>query len=222
MKLKEIVKNKTVVWSVVALFVGMMFGGNSTCTDSNHTESVAKVSELQTEVENKSKEIETLNAKIESAKPWFDMKAEEQKAIEEENARLKAEEEAKKKAEEEEAKRLAEEEAKKGYDTGITYNQIARTPDEYKGKKIKFKALTQCNLSRNLKEMRQLHRDPGEGGPGRGRAARRCGLCETQPGGGRGGSKAPRGHRESRGPGWAGPERPLHGLWLGILQQDHG
>lgn len=139
MKLKKIVKNKTVIWSVVALFVGMMFGGNSTCTDSNHTESVAKVSELQTEVENKSKEIETLNAKIESAKPWFDMKAEEQKAIEEENARLKAEEEAKKKAEEEEAKRLAEEEAKKGYDTGITYNQIARTPDDYKGKKIKFK-----------------------------------------------------------------------------------
>ena len=139
MKLKEIVKNKTVIWSVVALFVGMMFGGNSTCTDSNHTESVAKVSELQTEVENKSKEIETLNAKIESAKPWFDMKAEEQKAIEEENARLKAEEEARKKAEEEEAKRLAEEEAKKGYDTGITYNQIARTPDDYKGKKIKFK-----------------------------------------------------------------------------------
>ena len=124
---------------MVALFVGMMFGGNSTCTDSNHTESVAKVSELQTEVENKSKEIETLNAKIESAKPWFDMKAEEQKAIEEENARLKAEEEAKKKAEEEEAKRLEEEEAKKGYDTGITYNQIARTPDDYKGKKIKFK-----------------------------------------------------------------------------------
>lgn len=139
MKLKEIVKNKTVIWSVVALFVGMMFGGNSTCTDSNHTESVAKVSELQTEVENKSKEIETLNAKIESAKPWFDMKAEEQKAIEEENARLKAEEEARKKAEEEEAKRLAEEEEKKGYDTGITYNQIARTPDDYKGKKIKFK-----------------------------------------------------------------------------------
>ena len=139
MKLKEIVKNKTVIWSVVALFVGMMFGGNSTCTDSNHTESVAKVSELQTEVKEKDKEIETLNAKIESAKPWFDMKAEEQKAIEEENARLKAEEEAKKKAEEEEAKRLAEEEEKKGYDTGITYNQIARTPDDYKGKKIKFK-----------------------------------------------------------------------------------
>ena len=139
MKLKEIVKNKTVIWSVVALFVGMMFGGNSTCTDSNHTESVAKVSELQTEVKEKDKEIETLNAKIESAKPWFDMKAEEQKAIEEENARLKAEEEARKKAEEEEAKRLAEEEEKKGYDTGITYNQIARTPDDYKGKKIKFK-----------------------------------------------------------------------------------
>lgn len=140
MKFKELVKNKTVVWSVVALFVGVMIGNDSTtCTNTEHNESVTKVAELQTEVKDKDKEIETLNAKIESAEPWFQMKADEQKAIEEENARLKAEEEAKKKAEEEEAKRLAEEEAKKGYDTGITYNQIARTPDDYKGKKIKFK-----------------------------------------------------------------------------------
>lgn len=139
MKFKKVIKNKTVICSVVALLVGAMFGGDSSCTDSEHIESVAKVVELQTEVKDKDKEIETLNAKIESAEPWFQMKADEQKAIEEENARLKAEEEAKKKAEEEEAKRLAEEEAKKGYDTGITYNQIARTPDDYKGKKVKFK-----------------------------------------------------------------------------------
>lgn len=31
----------------------------------------------------------------------------------------------------------AAEEAK-GYETGITYNQLARTPDDYKGKKVKF------------------------------------------------------------------------------------
>ncbi|WP_272875231.1 hypothetical protein [Bhargavaea massiliensis] len=37
-----------------------------------------------------------------------------------------------------EAKRKAEEEAKKGYDTGITYDQLARTPDDYIGKKVKF------------------------------------------------------------------------------------
>ena len=31
-----------------------------------------------------------------------------------------------------------EEEEKKGYNTGITYNQLARTPDDYIAKKIKF------------------------------------------------------------------------------------
>ena len=42
------------------------------------------------------------------------------------------------KAAEEEARKKAEEE-KKGYNTGITYNQLARTPDDYKGQKVKFK-----------------------------------------------------------------------------------
>lgn len=38
----------------------------------------------------------------------------------------------------EEAAAKAAEEAR-GYETGITYNQLARTPDEYEGKKVKFK-----------------------------------------------------------------------------------
>ena len=42
------------------------------------------------------------------------------------------------KAAEEEARKKAEEE-KKGYNTGITYNQLARTPDDYEGQKVKFK-----------------------------------------------------------------------------------
>ena len=59
--------------------------------------------------------------------------------------KLKAEEEAEKarKAEEErqaaeQAAREAEEKAKQGYDTGITYDQLARTPDDYEGEKVKF------------------------------------------------------------------------------------
>lgn len=141
MKFKEMVKNKIVVCSVVALVIGAFLGNWSAplCSDSEHEGVIAKIETLETEVKDKDKEIEELNAKIDSAKPWFEMKAEEQKAIEEENARIKAEEEAKKKAEEEEAKRLAEEEEKKGYDTGITYSQLARTPEDYKGKKVKFK-----------------------------------------------------------------------------------
>lgn len=141
MKFKEMMKNKKVVSSIVLLIIGAFIGSASAplCSDNNHEGVATKIERLESEIKEKDTEIETLNTKIDSAKPWFEMKAEEQKAIEEENARLKAEEEAKKKAEEEEARRLAEEEEKKGYDTGITYNQLARTPDDYKGKKVKFK-----------------------------------------------------------------------------------
>ncbi len=50
----------------------------------------------------------------------------------------KAEEEAAKKAEEEAAKQAEEEELARGYETGITYDQLARTPDDYVGEKVKF------------------------------------------------------------------------------------
>ncbi|PLS28549.1 TcdC [Bifidobacterium anseris] len=58
-------------------------------------------------------------------------KIDEAKAAEE----RKKQEAEKKKQEEEQRKR--EEEAK-GYDTGITYDQLARTPDDFLGKKVKF------------------------------------------------------------------------------------
>lgn len=44
---------------------------------------------------------------------------------------------AKQKQEQEEAQRKAEEEAR-GYETGITYEQLARTPDDFIGQKVKF------------------------------------------------------------------------------------
>ena len=45
-------------------------------------------------------------------------------------------EQAKQKIEEEKAAKAAEE--AKGYETGITYDQLARTPDDYEGSKVKF------------------------------------------------------------------------------------
>ena len=56
------------------------------------------------------------------------------KSVKEQKA---AEEEAKQKAEEEAAAAKAAEEAQ-GYETGITYEQLARTPDDYEYKKVKF------------------------------------------------------------------------------------
>ena len=77
------------------------------------------------------KENRGLQQKIDEAKPWFDMEEEKQ-------AQIEKEEEAKKLAEEEKAKKLAEEEEKKGYDTGISYKDLARNPADYVGEKIKF------------------------------------------------------------------------------------
>lgn len=85
----------------------------------------------------------TLQSKIDEAAPWFEMKEEERKAEEEKLAKEKAEKEAaeKKAQEEAEAKEQAkkEKEEKQGYETGITYSQLARTPDDYMFKKVKFK-----------------------------------------------------------------------------------
>ena len=54
-----------------------------------------------------------------------------------ESQSIEASKEAASRAAAEESSRKAEEE-KHAYDTGITYDQLARTPDQYKGKKVKF------------------------------------------------------------------------------------
>lgn len=51
--------------------------------------------------------------------------------------KIKEAEEAEKKKQEEEERKRKEEEAR-GYETGITYDQLARTPDDYIGDKVKF------------------------------------------------------------------------------------
>ncbi len=77
------------------------------------------------EYKEKMQEFEKLNAdEIEARK----IAAAKVLAEEEERIRKEKEAEAKKK----------EEEEKKGYNTGITYKQLARTPDDFIGKKIKF------------------------------------------------------------------------------------
>lgn len=109
-----------------------------------------KLEQKEAIIEDNVSEIAELNEKVELAAPWFELEEkEQQRKLEEENAKeeaeriaaeKKAKEEADKKAaEEEEARKRAEAEEKKGYDTGITYDQIARNPDNYEGDKIKFR-----------------------------------------------------------------------------------
>lgn len=104
---------------------------------------VSENSKLETENTQLESKNKTLQDKVDQATPWFEMKEEEQKQLEEKLAKEKAEKEAaeKKAKEEAEAKEKAEAEAKEkqGYETGITYDQLARTLDKYKGQKCKFR-----------------------------------------------------------------------------------
>lgn len=113
-------KGKVTIGVTAGFLSGVMISGSSTedmeavQTVTQLTEKVDKLEKSNIELEKTKKE---LDAKIEEAAPWFEMEA------------AKREEEVKKK----------EAEEKKGYDTGISYDNLARTPDKYKGKKVKFK-----------------------------------------------------------------------------------
>lgn len=127
----------------------------------NYEENKVEVSTLNAELESKNSQLSEANEKVKNAEPWFKMSEEEQRKIEEENARIEAErkakEEAERKAKEEEEARKqkeAEEEAarkqkeeeeaarkeeQQGYNTGITYDQLARDEQNYWFKKVTFK-----------------------------------------------------------------------------------
>lgn len=105
-----------------------------------------KVRDLEKEKQKLDKELKDLKKEVEPYLELSKAEAEAKKAqMAEEKAQKKAEEEAKKaeeKAKKEEEKRQEEERKKeeeaKGYETGITYDQLARTPDDHMLKKVKF------------------------------------------------------------------------------------
>jgi len=122
--------------------------------ESINKEAIGKINEKEVK-------IKELEAKVKEAEPFFLLKDEERKEkvaelkkkeaeakakkdAEAAAAKAKADAEAKAKADAEakaEAKAIAEaEEAERiGYDTGITYDQLARTPDDHFAEKVKFR-----------------------------------------------------------------------------------
>lgn len=112
------------------------------------------VADMHKEIVEKDRQIEELNAKIreyeEFMKPYRELseaearkKTEEAKLqakkAEEEQAKKEKEEKRKEQAAAEAQRKAREQQEKQGYDSGITYSQLERTPDEYEDKKIKFK-----------------------------------------------------------------------------------
>lgn len=132
-KFKKIFRKEIIIPFVIGLLIGaFLFSSGDT------SEYEDQIAQQQTQIAEKEKKIKELQGKVDKAAPWFEMTAAEQ---EKKEAELKAAKEAKEK---EEAEKLVaeqkkkEEEEKKGYDTGITYSQLARTPDDYLAKKVKF------------------------------------------------------------------------------------
>lgn len=118
----------------------------SGCTDTTTMNQLqAQVQQLQSQnagLQSQNAELQSQNAdlqaKVQQAQPWFEMTEQQQK---EKEAELQKEKDAEAKAEaDKEAadKQAKEAEEKKGYDTGITYDQLARNPDNYVGQKVKF------------------------------------------------------------------------------------
>lgn len=131
---------KAITYIVVFFIGGIIATPSETPTMSNEEiESVlAENTSYESELSEANTKIDQLSSKVDSAKPWFEMEENEQKEVEKANEEKKIAEEKAKKKEAEEKKKASEEKEKKGYDTGITYKQLARTPDDYEGEKIKF------------------------------------------------------------------------------------
>ncbi|MGG4167013.1 toxin regulator [Rossellomorea vietnamensis] len=153
-KFKKFVKLrwKYILVAFIALMIGSSMGPSQGAVDVLNEEIVDLTSQLDSSkvsAKNLESQNKELSAKVKEAEPFFALSEAERKQKE---AELKAKEEAekaKKEAEEKaaaeaqaqkeaEEKRLAEEKEKKGYDTGITYDQLARTPDDFIGEKVKF------------------------------------------------------------------------------------
>ncbi|MFB5195280.1 toxin regulator [Neobacillus sp. KR4-4] len=144
---------KYVLTAIIALVIGASGGPSQDALDKANS----KIDTLKKQLSAKTKTVANLKAdnkdlqvKVEEAAPFFKLKEEdrkkkeaEAKAVEEkrlaEEKRKEevARKEAKKKAAEEKKKQEAKE--KQGYNTGITYNQLARTPDKYVDEKVKFR-----------------------------------------------------------------------------------
>lgn len=149
--------------ALIALIIGGSVGPSQSEVDAS-TDNNEKLSDqiikLESTNEESSLKIKELEAKVKEAEPFFLLKEEERKEKEAELEKKEEEAKAKKEAAEAAEKAKAEAEAKAkadaeaeaaakekaeaeekeriGYDTGITYDQLARTPDDFLFEKVKF------------------------------------------------------------------------------------
>ena len=151
---------KKVVTVLIATGLVMSVSGCGGVKQSDYDDAMAQVESTQKELDSVKEELSSTKESLANLQTEYDTYKEEMKPFEEMTAaqaeaeRVKAEQEkqaiedaeAQKKAEEEAAAAAAAAEAEaaraaeeaKGYETGITYDQLARTPDDFVGKNVKF------------------------------------------------------------------------------------
>lgn len=151
---------KKVITVLIATGLVMSVSGCRGVKQSDYDDAMAQVESTQKELDSVKEELSSTKESLANLQTEYDTYKEEMKPFEEMTAaqaeaeRVKAEQEkqaiedaeAQKKAEEEAAAAAAAAEAEaaraaeeaKGYETGITYDQLARTPDDFVGKKVKF------------------------------------------------------------------------------------
>ena len=120
---------------LVAGVVLMLTACSSGVAQSDYDAVVKEKQALKTELESLRTDY---NAYKEKMQPYEELEEKESEARKLEAERKLEEEEAAKKKEEEQKKLEEEEKSKKGYDTGITFDQLAREPDKYTKEKVKF------------------------------------------------------------------------------------
>ena len=146
-------RSKALLTCCFFISVLLLASCGSTVSQSEYDSALAAQEELQAQLDDLQKEYDALKSEYDAYKeemePFEEMtaaqaeaekaKAEQEKAkAEKEEAERKAAEQAEKEKKEAEEKAAREAEEAKGYETGITYDQLARTPDDYTGKKVKF------------------------------------------------------------------------------------
>ncbi len=147
---------KSYLFPMTLSFLMLLSGCDKRMTENDVRASIApyekQIADLQSEIgdlKKESKEKDAVIESLENVSEAYDVYKEEMAPYqglaeaEAEARRIEAESIAEKEKKEKEEslaaeKAAAEAKEKLGYDTGITYDQLARNPENYKGEKIKF------------------------------------------------------------------------------------
>ena len=146
-------RNKKILASTLLLFTLTLSAGCSGVSQEDYDSKIKELSNLQEKYDTLVSQNNELSNKVTEyekiIEPYKELSAAEVSAqtkkanleAKEAEKELQAIEAAEKKAAEEKAakeKAAKEAKEKQGYNTGITYDQLARTPDKYKNEKVKF------------------------------------------------------------------------------------